>query len=156
LGAHTLTRAPAQARVVYSPRFSSAAALSPAFRASPHLGSLIYPRGAAWRHGLGTLSVWLDALDGPPVLVVPINLEVLLPGMTADGAVTVGFTAATGGALQAHELLSWALWSDRDGAALAAATAGNRPPPQRCVWPCAHVAASRCLRVACVTSARCV
>jgi hypothetical protein len=135
-----------QARVVYSPRFSSAAVLSPAFRASPHLGSLIYPRGAAWRHGLGTLSVWLDALDGPPVLVVPMNLEVLLPGMTPDGAVTIGFTASTGAALQAHELLSWALWSDRDGAALAAATAGDRPTPQRCVRRLLCDAAHVCLR----------
>ena len=116
------------ARVVYSPRLSADAALSPAFRASPHLASLVYPRGAAWRHGMGTLSVWVDALGGPPALVVPLPLDTLLPGMGAAGAATIGFTAATGAALQAHELLSWAFWSDADPAAELSASAGLRPP----------------------------
>ena len=122
------------ARVVYSPRLSADAAMSPAFRAAPHLASLVYPRGAAWRHGMGTLSVWVDALGGPPALVVPLPLETLLPGMGAAGAATVGFTAATGAALQAHELLSWAFWSDADPAAELSATAGLRPPAT-CVTP---------------------
>jgi hypothetical protein len=32
----------------------------------------------------------------------------------AAAGVMLGFTAATGAALQAHELLSWALWVDAD------------------------------------------
>jgi hypothetical protein len=107
--------------------------MSPAFRASPHLASLVYPRGAAWRHGLGTLSVWVDALGGPPALVVPLSLETLLPAMGPPGAATIGFTAATGAALQAHELLSWAFWADADPTAELAATAGLRPPAVMCV-----------------------
>ena len=124
------------ARGVYSPRLSADAALSPALRAAPHLASLVYPRGAAWRHGMGTLSVWVDALGGPPALVVPLPLDTLLPGMGAAGAATIGFTAATGAALQAHELLSWAFWSDADPAAELSATAGLRPPAT-CVTPSA-------------------
>ena len=123
------------ARVTYSPRLSAEAALSPAFRASPHLASLVYPRGAAWRHGLGTLSVWVDALGGPPALVVPLSLETLLPAMGPPGAATIGFTAATGAALQAHELLSWAFWADADPAAELSATAGLRPLAATCVPP---------------------
>jgi len=114
--------------VSYSPRLTAEAALSPAFRAAPHLASLVYPRGAAWRHGLGTLSVWIDALGGPPALVVPLSLETLLPAMGAAGAANIGFTAATGAALQAHELLSWAFWADVDPSAVLSASAGLRPP----------------------------
>ena len=121
------------ARVTYSPRLSAEAAMSPAFRASPHLASLVYPRGAAWRHGLGTLSVWVDALGGPPALVVPLSLETLLPAMVTAGTATIGFTAATGAALQAHELLSWAFWADTDPSAELAATAGLRPAAITCV-----------------------
>ena len=121
--------------------------MSPAFRASPHLASLVYPRGAAWRHGMGTLSVWIDALGGPPALVVPLPLETLLPSMGDAGAATIGFTAATGAALQAHELLSWAFWADADPAAELSASAGLRLPAVTCVAPrrrspCRHSRAS--------------
>ena len=170
-------------RAVYAPTMPADAPQSPAFRASPHLASLIYPAGASFQHGLGSLSVWLDAVGdgaGPPLLIVPLNLDVLLQsGLECASPVTdqgapescgpdgspppsppppsppqlpppsppltnaslpppppppleapsqaqsaaalcclpgyagVGLTAATGDALAAHDILTWARWSTR-------------------------------------------
>jgi len=51
----------------------------------------------------GRLAVYLDDLS-VPVLVAPVNLAAVVH---ADGKGWVGFTAATGGGFQNHDILSW-------------------------------------------------
>jgi hypothetical protein len=74
-------------RVTYDPHLAPGAPGDPAFKAAPHLASLIYPAGVAYRHGMGSLTVWVDPDTGgaqgdtagwPPTLVVPLPLDVLL------------------------------------------------------------------------------
>lgn len=77
-------------RVTYDPHLSPGAPADPAFKAAPHLASLIYPVGVPYRHGMGSLSVWVDpdagGAGGPaglaPTLVVPLPLDVLLAAGT--------------------------------------------------------------------------
>lgn len=52
----------------------------------------------------GELSIYFDD-SGSPVLTVPLDLSDLL--MLDDGKAWVGFTAATGGAYENHDILSW-------------------------------------------------
>ena len=74
-------------RLTYDPHLAPGAPGDPAFKAAPHLASLIYPAGVAYRHGMGSLTVWVDPDTGgaqgstagsPPTLVVPLPLDVLL------------------------------------------------------------------------------
>ena len=85
-------------KVVYKPQLSAGASSDPAFKASPHLASLIYPVGVPYRHSLGSLSMYVDADAQPPVgatgiaappatLIVPLPLDVLLAsGLECESA----------------------------------------------------------------------
>jgi hypothetical protein len=77
--------------------------------AAPALAPLLVDAGGAAR--LGALELHVDDLDGPPMLVLPINLPVLLAA--PRGRAVAGFTAATGRAWQAHDIERW-YW--REGA----------------------------------------
>jgi len=71
----------------------------------------------------GTLNVFLDDMN-TPLISVPYDIEMggqwagggAVGGLTlqADGTAYVGFTAATGGAWEAHDVLSWS-WSSNGG-----------------------------------------
>lgn len=65
----------------------------------------------------GTFSVYLDDMERP-VLRVPLDIGSALA--LEDGRAWVGFTAATGGGCQTHDLLSWSFTSGAEPLAPAA------------------------------------
>jgi hypothetical protein len=146
---------PHAVRVQFSPVLAPDTPGHPAFKASAHLATLVYPQAVPWQHPLGSLSVWIDPQNTAfgsspePLLIVPLNLDILLmnalpcpvssPNVTAseqcddglapppappspppaladgqpalccpDGTAWVGFTASTGAAMAAWEVLSFA------------------------------------------------
>lgn len=98
-------------RVRYDPRFDFTLAESDAFAASPRISEFLAGGDAAsggapdFGAGLGTLSVYVDDLNAP-VLVLPVNLDALLD--LHHGRAYVGLTAATGlDTWQTHDVLGW-------------------------------------------------
>jgi len=128
-------------RVVFDPVFDPLLVAHPAFvAASPHAAELLtHPlvcggdgsrdssrvddaTGAdvwAGRAGTGTLSVYVDDL-AEPLLIVALNLAAALRLAETHGRAWVGFTASTGEeAWQTHDVLAWELTQDTgDGAEL--------------------------------------
>ena len=88
----------------YDPLFQTEIALHPSFQAAPHLIDLIYPSAVHFRHGLGTLRIYIDDSTSP-TLSVPMSLSAFLK--LDRGAAWVGFTASTGDSYQSHEITSW-------------------------------------------------
>ncbi|GMI22531.1 hypothetical protein TeGR_g13865, partial [Tetraparma gracilis] len=123
-----LTDGEIDVRIKYEPTFNNRLLADPHFAVSPHashfLSNADFPNGgqADWGVGLGTLSVYVENLHDP-VLIVPLNLEATLD--LNHGRAWVGFTAATGSnTWQVHDILEWqwrSLRSDKIGAYL-------RPP----------------------------
>ena len=72
-------------------------------------------------YAAGNLSVFLDDLAAPR-LVVALNLATTLN--LADGRAGVGFTAATGGAYENHDILNWQFGAVPEPATLWLAAAG--------------------------------
>ena len=106
-------------RIRYSPIFDEAAMLSDRFAASAHVASFMengqFGSGAMgeWGTGMGTLSVFLDDVT-KPLLVLPLNLGALIDTTATDGRAWVGFTAATGDShWQAHDITQWEFASTR-------------------------------------------
>lgn len=96
-------------RVSYEPEFHPAATLHPAFKAAPQVGRIASGRArtpALGKGALGTLAIFVDDLS-EPVLVVPVNLANTLE--LDNGRAWLGFTAATGEAVDNHEILSWSV-----------------------------------------------
>ncbi len=56
---------------------------------------------------MGTLALWLDKLgpNDPPLLAMPINLNVLL--RLPENQAYMGFTASTGKAWEKHDVTEW-------------------------------------------------
>jgi len=115
-------------RVEYDPEFHAAAVRHPSFQAAPHLASLVYPKGVAWKHGLGTLRVFVDHLD-EPALTVPLNLGAILD--LDAGRAWVGFTSSTGAAYQNHDVLSWRFLERKAESFSTAARAGAHLRPDQ-------------------------
>mmetsp|Transcript_41258 Transcript_41258/g.50187 ORF Transcript_41258/g.50187 Transcript_41258/m.50187 type:complete len:93 (+) Transcript_41258:2-280(+) len=61
---------------------------------------------------LGTLAVYVDDLDGLPLLAIPLNLSVLLD--LPQSLAYAGFTASTGRKWETHDVISWE-WCDSEG-----------------------------------------
>ncbi len=59
----------------------------------------------AIRYSSGLLRVFLDDLNNAPILQLPLNLGTLLA--LENGTAWVGFTAATGGDFENHDILIW-------------------------------------------------
>ncbi|KAJ1487453.1 hypothetical protein T484DRAFT_2228249 [Baffinella frigidus] len=86
-------------RVRYQPWMDAETVSDPSYKASPY--------SAQWLHGGGgVLIIWVDDLTRP-VLSVPVNLTSTLS--LDAGMAFVGFTAATGAALQNHYIYSWSI-----------------------------------------------
>tara|TARA_B110000208_G_C11744366_1_gene421152 strand:- start:681 stop:1100 length:420 start_codon:yes stop_codon:yes gene_type:complete len=107
------------ARIRYSPVFDEAALMSDAFVASAHVTSFMeneqFGTGGMgeWGAGMGTLSIFLDDMTAP-LLILPLNLGALLDTKATDGRAWVGFTAATGDShWQAHDIMEWEFASTR-------------------------------------------
>lgn len=110
-----LTAGDVTARIKYTPIVTPEAVFHPAFQANFHFGTFLAERDGAvadWGGGIGTLSVYVENLD-EPCLVVPLNLKATL--RLNHGRAFVGFTAGTGkDTWQAHDVLRWSLSSLRE------------------------------------------
>ena len=87
-------------RVVYDPDFVPEDASHKSFRGGAYLLDLMRD----YKHGLGTMKVFIDDL-ADPVLTVPINLAAFMD--LDNGRAWVGFTAATGRSMQNHDVQSF-------------------------------------------------
>ena len=87
-------------RVVYDPDFVPEDASHKSFRGGAYLLDLMRD----YKHGLGTMKVFVDDL-ADPVLTVPINLAAFMD--LDNGRAWVGFTAATGRSMQNHDVQSF-------------------------------------------------
>jgi len=119
-------------RVEYDPTFRPEVAAHPSFQSAPHLLKLVYPTGVGFRHGLGTLRIYVDDMSGP-ALTVPMNFASFLE--LDGGTAWVGFTASTGESFQNHEVLSWAFYEHASEASAIGAAAGTHLTPEQDATP---------------------
>ena len=119
-------------RVEYDPVFQPEVAANPNFQAGPHLVDLVYPTSLPFRHGLGTLAVYVDDLSDP-VLIVPMNLAAFLD--MEGGTALVGFTASTGESYQNHDVTSWAFYEHVSDQSALSAAAGTHLTPEQDALP---------------------
>jgi hypothetical protein len=107
-------------RIRYSPIFDETAMLSDRFTASAYVTNFMdngqFGSGGLpeWGTGMGTLSIFLDDVT-KPLLVVPLNLAATINLKATDGRAWVGFTAATGDShYQVHDIREWEFVSTRE------------------------------------------
>lgn len=87
-------------RIVYNPMFVPEDAMHKSFKSSAYLLDLMRD----YKHGLGTLKVFVDNL-AVPVLTVPINIAAFMD--LDNGRAWIGFTASTGRSMQNHDVSSF-------------------------------------------------